>query len=523
MQGKKNYQEKLFTSFRLSEHVPTENFYRQLKEHLDLHFVRPLTKDFYGSCGQESIDPEVFFKICLVGYLENIISDRKLIAHCSMRLDILYFLGYDIGEPLPWHSTLSRTRQLFSEDVFEAVFTKIFKQCVDCGMVSGHTQVVDSAPVKANASMDSLELKVAAQDLQAHLAEVRHISNRDKETYRKAKANKADAMQKQLTASDSELKDIKSRQTKWSKDQSERPGSGNKGSRYTSNKTHYSPVDPDARISVKPGKARKLNYTSQLAVDSSHHVISHIGAHHADKKDSQDLEEIVKTTRRRLWEEGLNIENLLADTSYSSGENYAFLEDQNITAYIPPHGTYKGGPENFIYVKSQDHYICPQGEIVPFKKAYLDHKTKTKKNEYRTSSKQCKGCSLAMTCLGKTAKEKKFSVTYYRDEYERTKARLKTDLGKQSKAIRQSRVEPVFGTLTQFLGMRKINVRGLAGANKCMLMAATAYNLKKLLKFTNKARKNLAKAEVLIKNLPKCLYELFSPIVCPQKMKFHII
>ena len=520
MQGKKNYQEKLFTSFKLSEHVPPENFYRQLKEKLDLHFVRSMTKDFYGSCGQESIDPEVFFKICLVGFLENIISDRKLIAHCSMRLDILYFLGYDIGEALPWHSTLSRTRQLFSEDVFEAVFTQVFKQCVDSGMVSGHSQVVDSAPVKANASMDSLELKVPEQDLQSHLAEVRHISNRDKDTYRKAKDNKADDNQKQLKASGSELKNINSRQNKWSKDQNERPGAGNKGSRYTSNKTHYSPVDPDARISVKPGKARKLNYTSQLSVDSSHHVITHIGAYHADKKDNQDLEDVVKKTKRRLWQEGLIIENLFADTGYSSGENYAFLEHHDITGYIPPHGTYKGGPENFIYVKEHDHYICPQGEIVPFKKVFLDYRTKTKKKEYRTSSKQCKGCPLAMSCLGKTAKEKKFSVTYYRDEYERTKARLNTNLGKRSKAIRQSRVEPVFGTLTQFLGMRKINVRGLSGANKCMLMAATAYNLKKLLKFTKKPRKNKAKAKAFIKNFKKCLYELINSILSPQKMRF---
>ena len=83
------------------------------------------------------------------------------------------------------------------------------------------------------------------------------------------------------------------------------------------------------------------------------------------------------------------------------------------------------------------------------------------------------------SCLGKTAREKTFSVTYYREEYERTKERLNTTLGKQSKAIRQSRVEPVFGTLTQYPGLRKVNVRGVKNAHKCMLMAAVAYNLKK--------------------------------------------
>ncbi|MGO4913556.1 transposase [Leeuwenhoekiella sp. W20_SRS_FM14] len=151
MQGKKVYQEQLFNSFRLSEGVPSTNFYRRLKDTLNLDFLYEFTRDFYGSSGQKSIDPVVFFKLCLVGYLENIISDRKLIDHCSMRLDILYFIGYDIDEELPWHSTISRTRQLIPEAVFESVFTKVFTLCVEAGMVIGHTQAIDSAPVKANA------------------------------------------------------------------------------------------------------------------------------------------------------------------------------------------------------------------------------------------------------------------------------------------------------------------------------------------------------------------------------------
>lgn len=184
MQGKKDYQEKLFAHFQLSDRIPETNFYRRLKEVLDLDFLYPLTKGHYGESGQKSIDPVVFFKLCLTGYLENIISDRKLIDHCSLRLDILYFIGYDIDEELPWHSTISRTRQLFPEAVFEEVFIRILGLCVEKGMVSGHTQAIDSAPVKANASMDSLELKVPREDLEAHLHSIRHISEMDKKKLR---------------------------------------------------------------------------------------------------------------------------------------------------------------------------------------------------------------------------------------------------------------------------------------------------------------------------------------------------
>ena len=170
---------KLLTDFRLSNRIPEENFYRRLKECLNLDFLYPLTKGYYGDSGQKSIDPTVFFKLCLVGYLENIISDHKLITHCSMHLDILYFLGYDIDEELPWHSTISRTRQLYPESVFEKVFTRILGLCIEKGMVSGHTQAIDSAPVKANASMDTLELKVPAEALEDHLAKVRVQSYKD--------------------------------------------------------------------------------------------------------------------------------------------------------------------------------------------------------------------------------------------------------------------------------------------------------------------------------------------------------
>ena len=232
-----------------------------------------------------------------------------------MRLDILFFLGYGIEEELPWHSTISRTRQLFPEEVFEAVFTKVFKLCVDAGMVSGHTQTVDSAPVKANASMDSLELKVSEEELEAHLRKVRHISTMDKEKpFRKSKGDKSVKCQRSITATEKELKAIDSRTKRWRKDQDQRPGAGNKGSKYTSNKTHYSPTDPDARISVKPGKARKLNYLSQLSVDTAHHVISDIQAYHADGKDNQQLPDIVQRLKRRLWKQGLLWENCVADT-----------------------------------------------------------------------------------------------------------------------------------------------------------------------------------------------------------------
>ncbi len=478
MQGRKHFADERELRFSLSAHVPEHNFYRRLKDRLDLHFLHALTRPYYGTCGQQSIDPAVFFRLCLVGYLENIVSDRSLIEHCGLRLDLLYFLGYQLGEPLPWHSTVSRTRQLLPGSPFEEVFTRVLSLCVEAGMVAGHTQAVDSALVKANASMGSLELKVPHQDLDAHLERVRAISRGD----RKAAFNKASLEQQTITASSDELLEIKARNRKWSLEQDYRTGARSKNSKYTSNKTHYSPVGPDARIAVKPGKARRLCYLAQVAVDTGRHTITHV---QADRKDNQCLPRLLEGLTHRLQSLHLGCGTVLADAGYSSGENYALLEQEGITAFIPPHGTYKGAPEGFTYDKEGDCWVCPQGKKATFRKVKVEPKGNIKKKVYLTTRRDCKGCPLREGCIGK-GHEKKAGITYCRDEYERVIARLKSRYGRKMKGLRQATVEPVLGTLINFMGMRKINTRGIQQAQKGMLLAAAAYNLQKLMRFTRK-------------------------------------
>ena len=310
---------------------------------------------------------------------------------------------------------------------------------------------------------------------------------------RKAKVNKAPKEQQTITASQRELKEIKSRNKKWNKDQDQRPGSGAKGSKYTSNKTHYSPTDPDARISVKPGKARKLNYLSQMAVDTSNHVITHIHADYADKKDNQCLQQITGKLKWRLYSRGLRWKYMLADTGYSSGENYAYLEQNGITSYIPPHGAYKGGPEGFVYHKEGDYWLCRNNKKVTFRQVKIEKKNSIKKKQYFTTRKDCKGCIYRSECIGK-CHERRIEITYYKDEYERAIVRLNSPKGRYMKKKRQSTVEPVFGSLTSFYGLRKINTLGITQANKVMLLAATAYNLKKMLKFSEKRMKKMAQS-----------------------------
>jgi len=472
MQGKKQYSEQLFKSFQLSDRVPEDNFYRRLKELLDLRWLYAATKKYYGTEGQQSIDPVVFFKLILIGYLENLGSDRRIINTVSMRLDMLFFIGYDIDEALPWHSTLSRTRQLYGESVFKDLFKQVLKQCIDKGMVAGRRQAMDSVAVKANASMSKLAEKAVLDDGDNYTDELNDTDDDDKENKTVSSARKR-SVDLHHGWKAKAYKDM----PKGSKEQQA-------ASKFVSNHTHYSTTDADARISVKPGKPRQLNYHAQVAVDTAQHVITQIQADHANKKDSQCLPSLLRNTIDNLRQNDLSVDEVLADAGYSSGTALQALEDNNIEGYIPNFGQYKSSRDGFIYDKENDRYICSRGIHLPFKKlttTSLGYQMKV----YRSSSKDCSHCPLRSKCIGKSD-FKKIDDSVDKPLYDRMHARLQTKKAKRMKKLRSATVEPVLGTLVNYLNMRRVNTRGIRQANKCMLMAAIAYNIKKLMKFTTR-------------------------------------
>ena len=466
--------------------VPKENYYRRLDEVLNLNFLYKETEQYYGSEGQDSIDPVVFFKICLVGYLNNINSDRRLIEYCSNCLDVRLFIRYDIDEPLPWHSTISRTRQLYGEEVFLSLFKKVLSLCVQKGMVRGKRQAIDSAFIKANASMDSLIEKEVVEDAEYYCNELNEGSEFKVSKSKKAQVDYHHEWKKEG------FKDKLGHNSQ----QEYTDENGNiKRSRYLSNHTHYSSTDTDARIAVKPGKARQLVYFGQLVVDDSNHVITGAMADHADQRDSQCLPAILSQTIENLQENEITVEQIAADTGYSSGEALKFCEENNIDAYIPNFGKYIPSREGFEYDKANDRYLCTRGNkaILPFKKLRVSHGEYNMKR-YASTCKDCRGCPLRSECIGKSD-VKSISDTIDKPLFDKMHYKLQSAYAKRIKKKRSSTVEPVLGTLINFLNMKRVNTRGIRQANKHVLMAALAYNLKKYLNF--KDRKPVVNIQVM--------------------------
>jgi hypothetical protein len=346
-------------------------------------------------------------------------------------------------------------------------------------MVSGRRQAVDSAFIKANASMDSLVEKEVLEGAAFYRQELNENSK--------------------YTVSESKKQEVQ-RHHNWKNRNWDNPGVSSKEGKtgdagdyikpkFLSNRTHHSPTDPDARISTKPGKPRNLNYSGQISVDTANHVITGALADYADKRDSQSLKKLCEHTNENLEENEMKITGLVADTAYSSGEALKYCEENDIDAFIPNFGRYKPERESFVYNKELDQYECQRGN-----KAILTlQSTNVKNGEYlnkRYSSKEgvCKTCPLREQCCGKKTNYKKLDDSIYKEYYDRMHKKLIKNKDHTKNIFRQrsSTVEPVFGTLINFLSMRRVNTRGIDLVNKHVLMAALVYNLKKYLKYDRK-------------------------------------
>src|SRR5215211_2029749 len=150
----------------LEELVPADHFYRHLERSLDLGFVRDLVRGAYADIGRPSLDPVVFFKLQLILFFEGLRSERQLMRVVADRLSLRWYLGYDLTEPLPAHSILTRIRDRYGLDLFRRFFEAVTEQCVAAGLVWGREVYVDSTKVEANAALDSLHPRFAVE---AHL------------------------------------------------------------------------------------------------------------------------------------------------------------------------------------------------------------------------------------------------------------------------------------------------------------------------------------------------------------------
>lgn len=476
MQGIKQRTPKLFYQFALSDLVSADHPYRRIEQHLDLSFFYKKTRHLYGTEGQQSIDPVVFVKMCLLGYFNNITSDRGLCRYCTDSISARWFLGYDIDESLPVYSTLSRTRNLFGGELFEEVFCLVLGLCVDAGLVEGKRQAFDSGLVKANASTDSMQRIVIMNDASEYCRQVED-ENAELASLKASSNDSAPA-----SAPTAPLQSVDCT--------SEEPVK-----RKRSNKTHVSSSDPDARMACKPGKPTDMYYHGQISVDSQHGVIVGAMADYADLEDHKSLPGLLKKVQDNLADHRLAVEEILADSKYNTITTIEACQEEGITAFMQNPSGYKRDREGFTFDEQANAYRCSQGKTLAYKSKQVNREYF--KYVYSSSAADCANCPIRSQCITGKSKVKKITHSSGKALYDLMDDRLQTNYGRRMLAKRKGIVEPVIGTLMHHNGMKKVYGRVLATADKHLLMASISFNLKKWLRYgTPKPLRKAASAAI---------------------------
>lgn len=139
----------------LEAFIPEDHHIRRLNKVLDLNFVHEAVRGHYcQDNGRPSIDPEVIIRLFLLQAIEGIGHVRDLIRQVQVNLAYRWFIGYDLDEKLPDHSTLSRALDRFGDKVFDELFERSIAQCKASGLIEGRVLHLDATTIRADIDRD---------------------------------------------------------------------------------------------------------------------------------------------------------------------------------------------------------------------------------------------------------------------------------------------------------------------------------------------------------------------------------
>src|SRR5438128_71154 len=393
----------------LEELVPTDHFYRHLEQTLDLSFVREFVRQTYAGAGRPSIDPVVFFKLQLVMFFEDIRSERLLMQHAADRLSVRWYLGYDLGEPLPDHSSLTRIRTRYGVEVFRRFFEKIVEQCQQAGLVWGKELYFDGTKVAANAGKESLKPRFYVE---AHLENLfgeageETTDRAEQENLPEEKASSDAREQKELPApvplptslfpqEQEELSQQNAARHDWIEQLGAQDRQQTSRCYQRVADLQVSTTDPDATL-MQTKNGADLGYHTHYVVDGGKsRIILNVLVTPSEVMDNQPMLDLLWRTRLRwkLWPK-----HVTGDRKYGTEENIVAIEDQHIRAYVPlpdnDHRTEFFRSDRFRHDAERDIYMCPAG-----KELRLDRPHSTERQlRYRARARDCNHCPLKAKC-----------------------------------------------------------------------------------------------------------------------------
>jgi hypothetical protein len=405
-------------------------------------------------------------------FFEGIRSERQLMRVVADRLSLRWYVGYDLDEPLPDHSSLTRIRDRYGLETFRRFFEAIVEHCQQAGLVWGKELYVDATKVEANASLDSVGPRFA---IEAHL---RHLfAPEETATSPTNKVLPAPVPVPISEATKDDLGRTSVEDHDWFARDGQPDRSINRGSYQRLSDFRASTTDPDAGLMQTRGGVHPA-YFDQYVVDGGKaRIILNVLVTPADVTENLPMLDLVWRTCFR-WK--LQPCQATGDTTYATLENIVALEQAGIRAYLPlpdfDHRTPFFGKDAFTYDGERDVYSCPRGETLRLRKTKFTEHVRI----YQADAATCNACPLKAQCTaGSHGRQvrRDFNEAYIErvHDYHET--------APCQKAIRKRSVwvEPLFGEAKQWHNLRRFRLRRARKVTGEALLTATGQNLKRLL------------------------------------------
>jgi transposase len=300
--------------------APGHPFYEKLNELLDAErfdtFVEALSAKFYApQFGRPSLRPGVYFRLLLIGYFEGIEGERGIAWRVADSLALRRFLGIDLTERTPDHSTLSRTRRLIDLETHQQVFAWVLCLLADRGLLEGKRIGIDATTLEANAAMRNIVRRDSGESYNEFLTGLAKASGIETPT------------REDLARLDRKRK------------------------KRTSNKEWKSPIDEDARVAKMKNGSTHLAHKAEHAVDMDSGAVVAVTLQAADLGDTMTVHETLAEAGMAVAElverdaelhpeddpkvnvDG--IEELVADKGYHSGAVVKWVGENEVISYIP--------------------------------------------------------------------------------------------------------------------------------------------------------------------------------------------
>ena len=148
-------------------------FYERLNRLLDKRgfdaFAEHACQSFYAKVGRPGLAPGVYFRALLVGYFEGIDSERGIAWRTADSLALRSFLGFELSQATPDHSTISRTRRLIDVETHRKVFLWVLGMLAEEGLLKGNTVAIDGTTLEANAALRSIVRRDSGEAYEEYL------------------------------------------------------------------------------------------------------------------------------------------------------------------------------------------------------------------------------------------------------------------------------------------------------------------------------------------------------------------